>query len=89
MFKIKTGYKLELLTNEAMRLLGDGVIIVRDKNGDNVPELEQVDSVLVHCNVVQNDYLQKGKLLYTFVPDKSFGQLFIIEPKIINIIKRN
>ena len=55
MFKIKTGYKLELLTNEAMRLLGDGVIIVRDKNGDNVPELEQVDSVLVHCNVVQND----------------------------------
>ena len=80
-FKIKTGYKLELLRNETMKLLGDGPIIDKDKNGNNVPELEQVHSVLIHRNVVQNDYLQNSKLLYTFVPDKSFGQLLVILPK--------
>ena len=61
MFKIKTAYKLELLTNETMKLLGDGPIINKDKNGDNVPELDQVHSVLMHCNVVHNDYLQNSK----------------------------
>ena len=80
-FKIKIGYKLELLTNETMKLLGNGPIIDRNKNGDNVPELEQVHSVLIHCNVVHNDYLQSSKLLYTFVRNKSFGQLLVIEPK--------
>ena len=80
-FKIKTGYKLELLTNETMKLLGDGPIIDKDKNGDNVPELENVHSVLLPCNVVHNDYLQNSKLLYTFVPDKDFGQLLSIQPK--------
>ena len=62
-FKIKTGYKLELLSNKTMNLLGDGTIIDRYKNGDNVPELEQVNSVLIHCNFVHNDYLQNSKLL--------------------------
>ena len=80
-FKIKTGYKLELQTNETMRLLGDGPIIDIDKNGVNVPELKQAHSVLLHCNVVHNDYLQNSKLLYTFVPDKAFGQLLSIQPK--------
>ena len=80
-FKIKTGYKLELLTNETMALLGDGPIIDTNKNGDNVPELEQVHSVLIHCNAVHNDYLQDSKLLHFFVPDKSFGQLISIQPK--------
>ena len=75
-FKIKTGYKLELLTNETMALLGDGPVI-----DDNVPQLEQVHSVLIHCNAVYNDYLQNSKFLYSFVPDKSFGQLLSIEPK--------
>ena len=77
-FKIKTGYKLELLTNETMKLLGDGPVIDTNKNGDNVPELENVHSVLLHCNVFHNDYLHDSKLLYTFVPDKSFGQLLSI-----------
>ena len=49
-FKIKTGYKLELLTNETMKLLGDGPII--DKNSTNLPQLEIVIAVLVHCNIV-------------------------------------
>ena len=81
MFKIKKGYKLELFSNETTSLLGDGPIIDKNKNGDNVSELEQVYSVLIHCNIVQNDYLQNSKLLYIFVPDKSFGQLLFIEPK--------
>ena len=81
MFKIKTGHKLELLTNETMKLLGDSPVIDKNKNGDNLPELEQVDSVLIICNVVHNDYLQKSKLLYSFVPDNSFGQLLVTEPK--------
>ena len=80
-FKIKAGYKLELLSNETMSLLDDGPIIDRDKNSDNVPELEQNHSVLIHCNIAHNDYLQNSKLLYTFVPDKCFGQLLVIEPK--------
>ena len=81
LFKIKTGSKLELLTNETMSLLGDGPIIEKNKNGINVPQIDQVNSVLVHCNVVQSNYQQDSKLLYTFVPDKQFGQLLVVEPK--------
>ena len=72
MFKIKTGYKLKLLTNETMKLLGDGPLIDKEKNGDNVPELENVHSVLLHCNIVHNDYLQNSKLLYIFCPRQGF-----------------
>ena len=64
-----------------MSLLGDGPIIEKDKNGDKVPELEEDHSVLIHSNVVHNDYLQNSKLLYTFVPGETFGQLLVIEPK--------
>ena len=64
-----------------MKLLGDGPIIDQNKNGVNVPELEQVYSVLLHCNVVHNDYLQNSKLLYTFVANNAFGQLLSIQPK--------
>ena len=80
-FRIKTGYKLELSTNETMRLLGDGPLVDANKNGQNVPELEIVHLVLIHVNVVHNDYLQNSKLLYSFVPEKSFGELLVIEPK--------
>ena len=51
-FRIKTGYKLELLTNETMRLLGDGSITDTTKNGENVPKLEIARNVLVFCNLV-------------------------------------
>ena len=64
-----------------MKLLGDGPIIDQDKNGVNMPDLEQVHSVLLHCNLVHNDYLQNSKLLYTFIPNNAFGQLLSIEPK--------
>ena len=56
-FKIKTGYYLELLTPETMRLLGSTENkITKDKNGKTVPHLEIVELVLVHCNLVNNDY---------------------------------
>ena len=55
-FKIKTGYKLELLTPETMRLLGSTKkVVYKDKNGEIVPKLESVGVVLVHCNTLFND----------------------------------
>ena len=73
-FKIKTGYKLELLTPETMKLLGSTKKDVdSDKNSENVPKLESVEVVLVHCNLVKNDYQHSSKVLFSFVPNKQFG----------------
>ena len=82
-FKIKTGYKLELLTKETQKLLGDGPLVDKNKNSKNVPQLDQVQYVLLHCNLVQNDYLQNSKLLYEFVPVKKFGQLISVKPPVL------
>ena len=82
-FRIETGYKLELLTNETMRLLGDGPIIDTTKNGENVPKLENVRNVLVFCNLVPNVYLQDSKLLFSFVPNSRFGSLLSITPQVL------
>ena len=80
-FRIKTGYKLELLTPEIMKLLGSTKKVVdKDKNGENVPKLETVEVVLVHCNLVKNDYQHTLQVLFTFVPNKEFGQLINISP---------
>ena len=80
-FKIKDGYSLELLTKETMKLLGSTENkIAKDKNGENVPHLEVTEVVLVHCNMVNNDYQQDLRVLYTFVPNKSFGSLLDISP---------
>ena len=49
--------------------------IRKEKNGENVPHLEITEVVLVHCNVINNDYQQDSRVLYTFVPNKSFGSL--------------
>ena len=77
-FKIKTGYKLELLSEETMKLLGStSSIIDKDKNSDTVPKLENVEVVLVHCNLVNNSYQQHSKVLFIFVPNKKYGQLII------------
>ena len=78
-FKIKTGYTLELLTPETMKLLGSTKKVVnKDKNGENVPEIESFEVVLVHFNLVKNDYQHTSKVLFTFVPNKKFGQLINI-----------
>ena len=59
----------------------------RDKNGENVPHLEITKVVLIHCNIAKNDYQQDSRVLYTFVPNKSFGQLLDISPKKLYIFK--
>ena len=80
-FKIRNGYSLELLTKETMKLLESTEIkITKDKNGKNVPHLEITGVVLVHCNMVNNDYQHDSRVLYTFVPNKSFGSLLDISP---------
>ena len=80
-FKIKTGYKLELLSDETMKVLGSkSSIIDADKNSENVPTLENVEVVLVHCNLVNNSYQQHSRVLFTFVPNKQYGQLISISP---------
>ena len=56
-FEIKTGYYLELLTSEIMILLGSTENkTTKDKNSENVPQLEVTEAVLVHYNIVNNDY---------------------------------
>ena len=88
-FKIKTGYKLELLTEETMRLLGSSKKdIDQNKDGQIVPRLETVEVVLVHCNLVNNSYQQPSKVLFTFVPNKQFGQLITITPHSPTMLKR-
>ena len=80
-FKIKNEYYPELLTPETMKLLGSTESkITKDKIGENVPHLEVVELVLVHCNLVNNDYQQDSRILLTFVPKKSFGSLLEISP---------
>ena len=71
-FKIKTCYKLELLTEKKD--------VDTDKDGETVPKLESVEVVLVHCNLVKNDYQHTSKVLFSFAPSKQFGQLINILP---------
>ena len=74
-FKIKIGHKLEIFSTETMKLLGSTKKDVsQDKDGEEVPKLESIEIVLVHCNLVNNNYQQASKLLFTFVPNKQFGQ---------------
>ena len=64
-----------------MKLLGSTKSnITKDRNGENVPHLEITEVVLVHCNIFNNDYQQDSGVLYTFIPNKSFGQLQDISP---------
>ena len=78
-FKIKTGYKLELLSPETMKLLGStNKDVDPDKNSENVPKLESVEVVLVQCNLVKNDYQHTSKVLFSFLPNRQFGQLIKI-----------
>ena len=72
-FKVKTGYKLELLSLETMKILGSAKKDVRDKDGEDVQKVEFVEVVLVHCNLVNNSCQQASKVLFTFVHNKQFG----------------
>ena len=80
-FKIKSRHYLELLTPETMKLLGSTESkTTGEKNTENVPHLEVAELVLIHCNIVDNNHQQDSKILYTFVPNKSFDSLLEISP---------
>ena len=88
-FKIKTGYKLELLTKETMQLLESSKKdIDQNKDREIVPRLETAEVVSVHCNLVNNSYQQASKVLFTFVPNKQFSQLITITPHSPTMLKR-
>ena len=79
MFKIKAGYYLELLTPETKELLGSTKNkVTKNENGENVPHLELTELVLVHCDIVNNNYQQNSRVLDVFFLNKLFGQLLDI-----------
>ena len=61
-------------------------VVDKDENGENVPKLESVEVVLVHCNLVKNDYQHSSKVLFSFVPNKQFGQLLNISPYVFTMM---
>ena len=69
--RIKTKYYLELLTPEAIKLIGS----------ENESHLKITEVALIHCNIVNKDYRKYSRFLHTFVPDKSLGQLLDISLK--------
>ena len=70
-FKINTGYYLELLMPETIKLLGrTRSKITKDENGKNVSDLEITEVILAHCNIVNNNYQQNSRASHTFVPYK-------------------
>ena len=70
-----------------MKLLGNTKKhIDQDKNGEDVPKLESAEVVLVHCNLVNNNYEQTSKVLFTTVPNKQFGQLINIAPHSLTML---
>ena len=85
-FKIKTLYKIKF-SPETTKLLGSTKKDVdEDKDREDVPKLESVEVVLIHCNLVNNNYQQTSKLLFTFVPNKQLGQLINIAPHSLIIL---
>ena len=73
-FKVKARYYLDFLTLETMKLLGSTKSkITKDENGETVPHLELTELVLVHCNIVNNDYEHDSWVLYTFIPNTALG----------------
>ena len=70
-----------------MKLLGSTKRDVdQDKDGEYVPKWESVEVVLVHCNLVNNNYQQPSKVLFTFVRNKEFGQVINIAPHSLTMI---
>ena len=85
---MKTGYKLELLSKKTMQLLGSSKKDTdQNKNGEIVPRLETAQVVLVNGNLVNNNYQQASKVLFTFVPNKQLGQLITITPRSLTMLK--
>ena len=86
-FKVKTGCNLELLSSETMKLLGSTKNDVdQDKDGEDVPKLESAEIVLVHYNLVNNNYQQALKVIFNFVLNKQFRQLNNISPHSLTML---
>ena len=78
-----------MLTPETMKLLGSTKKDVdSDKNSENVPKLESVEVVLVHCNLVKNDYQHTSKVLFNFVSSKQLEQLITISTHSLTMMNR-
>ena len=70
-----------------MKLLGSTKKDVdQDTDGEDLPKLESVKLVLVYCNLVNNNYQQASKVLFTFVRNKKIGQLINISPYSLTIL---
>ena len=71
-----------------MKLLGStSNTIDKDENSENVPKLENAEVILVHYNLVNNSYQQHSRVLFTFVPNKQYGQLISISPHSLVFLK--
>ena len=87
-FKIQTEYYLELITTETMNLLESTKNkMTKDKNDKNVGYLETTEVVSIYCNISDNDYQHDSRVLYTFIPNNTFGQLLDISPKNLIFLK--
>ena len=79
---------MKLFSKETMKLLGSSAdTIDDDKNSELVPRLDSVDLVLLHCNLVNNSYQQASKVLFTFAPNKKYGQLITVSPETLIMLK--
>ena len=88
-FKLKTGYNVESLSPEIiMRKLLESTKrdVNQDKDEEDVPTLESFEIILVHCNLVNDNYQQASKVLLTFVPNKQFGELITIVPHSLTML---
>ena len=80
---------MELFSLEMMKLLRSTKKDVdQDKNGEDVPRLKSVEVVLVHYNLVENNYQQASKVLFTFVPNKQFGKLINLSSRSLRMLNR-
>ena len=61
-------------------------VVDKDKNGENIPKLQSVEVVLVHFNLVKNDYQHPSKVLFTLAPNKEFGQSINISPHALTMM---
>ena len=86
-FKIKSGYNLEVVSPETMKLLERTKKDVdQDQYGEDVPQLESVEVTLVHCTLVNNNYQWASKVLFTFAPNNQYGQLITIAPHSLKML---
>ena len=85
-FQVKTGRKLKLLSPKTMKQ-STKKDADKDKDGKDVPKLESVEIVLVHCNLVNSSYQKASKVLFTFVPNRKFGQLITISSHLLAMLK--